>query len=249
MQYFNEIFQKKSRDEIDAYIYEAVEQLVDKLTKLDEYRANKLFHRVIKELLILKTAISNSLREVDDISVEYRELVRRSIAVNHCFWETIDGAWDIGVKCSDEFINRMETQGFAAYLDVNEMRYGTVLSPQSIEPAPHTYNISKHFIEKIYSTFNDLLVSVAHEQWEEAMLTANFKGVVSQCPKQKLAYLISRINMALRKSRVKDHKNWYRESVKSIGATTQYSSGRGNYFTTSDPEFYARCKDIENTLP
>lgn len=244
MQYFNEIFQKKSSDEIVFYIYEEVEQLVDKLTNLDEYRANKLFHRVIKELLTLKTAISNELEEVDDISVEHRELARQYRAVNHCFWETIDGAWDIGVKCSDEFINRMETQGFAAYMDVNEMRYGSVLSPQSIKPAPHTYNISKHLIEKIYSKFNDLLVSVAPEQWEEAMLTANFKGVASQCPKQKLAYLISCIPYQLGEI----GEQWYKDSAKSIDKTPDYCSGRSNKIAKV---FKKRCdllKDLSHQL-
>lgn len=169
--------------------------------------------------------------------------------------KAIKGAAKLGVQCSKEFISYMVTVGadknilellkcdgkklYTSYVENSHhacaLEFGEDPALEFGEdPAPHTYNISKHFIEKIYSKFNDLLVSVAPEQWEEAMLTANFKGVASQCPKQKLAYLISCITYQLGEK----GEQWYKDSAKSIDKTPDYCSGRSNKIAK---DFKERC--------
>ena len=161
--------------------------------------------------------------------------------------KAIKGAAKLGVQCSKEFISYMVTVGAdknilellkcdrkKLYTSYVENSHHECALEFGEDPAPHTYNISKHFIEKIYSTFNDLLVSVAPEQWEEAMLTANFKGVASQCPKQKLAYLISCITYQLGEI----GEQWYKDSAKSIDKTPDYCSGRSNKIAK---DFKERC--------
>lgn len=262
----------------DSYINEEVDKIMNSLDrKLDVPgdRATNALQNVVFDLVEEINKETKIVNEQMEKRQDYGLHLGVQLYLQKAFFRVIYGALKKGVYCSDGFIKSMITYGVDdTYILLMELKDTSQLIdlkiikilqeliapslidieepsilPPAHDPAPRKYDIPKQFIKKIYSTFNDLLVSVDREQWREAMLSANFKGVASQCSKQKLAYLISRINMALRNSRVKDHKNWYRESVKSIGATTQYSSGRGNYLKNSDPGFYARCKDIENALP
>ena len=244
MQYFNEI--EKHRDtqqNLNAYIDAEVGRLMADLTRLQMVpgeRAANLLESVVEKIEMEIAEVSSEhiqmLLKENEFETLDTEIDKENESGNHVFLNDPE-RFNFYLILSDTMVKAIKGAaklGKKLYTSYVENSHHECALEFGEDPAPHTYNISKHFIEKIYSTFNDLLVSVAPEQWEEAMLTANFKGVASQCPKQKLAYLISCITYQLGEI----GEQWYKDSAKSIDKTPDYCSGRSNKIAK---DFKERC--------